>query len=214
MPTKQPTTVDAGKALAKAEKQLQVLNHDAQGLAKWLQVTKIATVAQMEECASARAKASQLFETAEEDRKSITGPINQSLKIINARYKPVTEHASRIKDRCSALLLDYRTAELEIAVAKAAREAAKAAKQGSHELAQDILNQAAETKVDLGGATTRKHYSAKIVNPKAIPVNVWMTVSEELTKKLSALARAEKERFAVPGAELVISDVLQGGSSE
>lgn len=194
------------------EKSLEVLNRNAQGIARWLQVTKLETAIQKDECADARRTASGLFEDAEDDRKSFTAPLNAVIKQINERYRPVTDHAKNVKSRCDALLLDWQNAQRQLEMKMAAKEAAKAEKQGAHELAQDILDQAANKKVDLGaGVSTRRHYAAKLVDPKKVPVDVWMLVEEEIVKKVSAMARTEKERFNVAGFELVVSEIVQGG---
>lgn len=199
----------------KVERSLQVLNKNAVGIQKWLAVTTLEDEEMKDACAAARAQANGLFKDAEEDRKSFTGPLNAVVKSINERYKPITDQATSVINRCSALLLDWQNAQRKIAAAKAEKEAKKAEKQGAVELANDIREQALTVKVDLGpGVNTRRAYSARITDPKKIELETWLLVEEELIKKMSAVARAEKEAFKVPGFALVVSEVVQGGSRE
>lgn len=196
----------------KVEKRLQVFQKEAMPLARWMQVTALSTDNEYIDAAEARKKAKGLFEDAEDDRKSFTDPLNAVIKRINARYKVITEPAQTIIARTSALCLDYDRRRREEQMKIAEREAKKAVKQGAHELAEDIIQQAAVAKVvpQVDGIGTRRVYSARVVDEKKLPREYWL-IDE---KKLNAMARSLKGDLNVPGVELVVEEVMSGGRGE
>jgi len=96
------------------------------------------------------------FNSAEDARKAVTGPLNDHVKWINSQFKPITDALTAAKQKVSVKAAtwkqaeDKRVREEEEAARKAAEEQAlkdaeAASEAGDEERAEKILDVAAET---------------------------------------------------------------------
>ena len=159
----------------------------------------------------------------EELKKSLTDPINQSLKRIRGLFAPAEEAGEKylraIKDAHNAYVMEeQRKARAEEArLAEIARKEAEELKEkakdeafaGNTEVAQDLEQQAEETEtlVPTVAANVRKvdavamktYWSAEVVDINLVP-REYMIVDQ---KKLNALAVATKGPSSIPGVKFV-----------
>lgn len=142
----------------------------------------------------------------EEDRKSFVDPLNQIVKRINARYKPVDERLEEAEHIYKRLLATRLNELREAEVARAEKEAKKAEKAGAGELAHDIRETALTKNVapSLSGVTMRTNYRCEVIDVSKVPREY--LIPDE--KKLNAMARALKEDFKIPGCKLIIDETI------
>lgn len=159
----------------------------------------------------------------EELKKSLTDPINQSLKRIRAMFAPAEEAGEKvlrkIKDAHNAYVMEEHRkaraeeARLEEFARKEAAEMKERAKDeafaGNTEAAQELEQQAAvtETMTPIVSANIKKveavamktYWSAEVVDLNLVP-REFMVVD---MPKLNALARATKGPSSIPGVKFV-----------
>lgn len=110
---------------------------------------EIKTVEDLEKASDLLKFIKSTYKKAEEERKSITDPINASVKILNSRFKTITDPLSRAEDSVKAKILAFeqerrRKAEEEAreqarldAIAAAEAEAKRKAEEASEKLIED-----------------------------------------------------------------------------
>ncbi len=167
----------------------------------------------------------------EKDRKSIVDPINQSVKKINARYKPKSDAIDTAIEQVNAKMVAYYRAEekkrlqAEAEAAEAARKekerlearAAKAEASGKVEKAA-VLAQAAEmintnpiapvTEKQTAQTTMVTTYSARVYDLLSLVEAVAagkapLAYIEANMSALNSAARSQKETLNVPGVKAV-----------
>jgi hypothetical protein len=175
---------------------------------------------------------------AEDDRKAITGPINQAIKTINQKYKLITDPVDKAIKDLSGKMVAYKQEVQRIArekeeqarkerEAKALEEAAKLEEQGKTEAAEEVV-EAAESasektqaeaskstvRSDYGATTTMKdNWSAEVVDIRILchAIAKGDVPPEYVTANMPALnkvAKAEKDNMNVPGVEAVNNPTL------
>jgi len=103
------------KELKKEEKQLEVF------IEKISDINKIKSVEDLQKADEARIKIKDKLEQLEIERKEITAPMNESLKVVNDRYKTLTVPLKELKDKIEKMILDYRRIEEEKRLAEEER---------------------------------------------------------------------------------------------
>jgi hypothetical protein len=103
------------KELKKEEKQLEVF------IEKVSDINKIKCVEDLTKADEARIKIKDKLAQLEEERKEITAPMNESLKVVNDRYKTLTVPLKNLKDKIEKMILDYRRVEEEKRLAEEER---------------------------------------------------------------------------------------------
>jgi seryl-tRNA synthetase len=93
------------KELKKEEKQLEVF------IEKVSDINKIKCVEDLIRADEIRIKIKDKLNELEESRKEITKPINDSLKVVNDRYKAHAAPLKELKDKIEKMILDYRRVE-------------------------------------------------------------------------------------------------------
>jgi len=112
---------------------------------------------------------------AEDDRKSITGPINVALKAINAKYKLITNPVDMAIKELNRKMVDYKMEirriaqeneriEREKREAEALEKAAELEANGKNEAAEELVGAAEsasdKTQDDVNKSTVRSEYGA------------------------------------------------------
>jgi len=116
-----------------------------------------------------------IVKSAEDDRTSITGPINASLKLINAKYKEITNPVNAAIKVLNKKMVDYKLEQQRIAQekeriereereAKVLEKAAELESQGKDEAAAEVV-EAAEvasetTQTEASKSSVRSDYGA------------------------------------------------------
>ena len=172
-----------------------------------------------------------LVKQIEEKRTSITQPINQALREVNALFKPPKEYLKRAEVLLKAKLLEYQTEQDRIArelqaeadaLARKEREklerrAAKAAAKGKAEKAE-ALSQVAETTAapviksaapKVAGVVRRETWKAEVTDQLALIQHIVNDRNDLLylvkigQAALNDLARTHKDDLDLPGVEVV-----------
>ena len=167
----------------------------------------------------------------EEKRTSITKPINQALREINALFKPAKAWLADAEQHIKGKLLAYQNEQARIArelqaeadalaakeQAKLDRRAAKAEAKGKAEKAE-ALRKVAETTIapvietaapKLSGIATREIWKAEITDQPALVKHIAIDQNELLylikidQSALNALARRLKSDLDLPGVKAV-----------
>jgi seryl-tRNA synthetase len=101
------------------------LNKEEKGLNIFIQKTSdiksIKSVEDLTRADEARIKIKNKLAQLEEERKEITKPINDSLKVVNDRYKTLTVPLKELKEKIENMILEYRRVEEEKRLAEEER---------------------------------------------------------------------------------------------
>lgn len=179
-----------------------------------------------------------IIKKAEDDRKAIVKPINDSVKLINVKYKEITNPVDQAIKDLTKKLTDYKLEQQRIArekeeaerqkrEAKALEEAAKLEAQGKDGAAEELVEaaeKASETtqnevnkstvRSDLGAVTTMKdNWSANLVDIRLLcqAIAKGDVPAEYVMANMPALnklAKAQKDDMNIPGVEAVNNPVL------
>lgn len=103
------------KELNKKEKKVELF------IEKVSEINKIKSVEDLTRADEARIKIKNKLAQLEEERKEITKPINDSLKVVNDRYKTLTVPLKELKEKIEKMILEYRRVEEEKRLAEEER---------------------------------------------------------------------------------------------
>jgi hypothetical protein len=135
----------------------------------------------------------EIKRAGEAERDTVCKPLRAQATAHSKRWAGFIAMAEQLERHCKALGLDYQS--------RAAAQAQQALAAGvtSHtELAR--AQEALTTKP--AGMSVRKTYRAKVVDPSKVPAQYWLIDEARLDRE----ARAAKDKFAVPGVELVVEE--------
>lgn len=132
----------------------------------------------------------------EGERKDIVGPINESVKKINAKFKPIMERAEEIES--------YLKREINMYVAKLQQEADLRSKEAAEKIESGERVSVATRKFEnttekLESIPTRKYYLTKVVDFALVP-NEYKMLDEAKAEA------ANKAGIKVPGLEFSSED--------
>jgi len=132
---------------------------------KTSEINKIKCVEDLTRADEARIKIKDKLAQLEEERKQITSPINESLKVVNDRYKTLTLPLKNLKDKIEKMILDYRRVEEE---KRATEEARLIAETGNEMISiTNSIPEVIETRT--AKTTFVKKWVYEIVDEKKIP---------------------------------------------
>lgn len=168
------------KELKKEEKQLEVF------IEKISDINKIKSVEDLQKADEARIKIKDKLEQLEIERKEITAPMNESLKVVNDRYKTLTVPLKELKDKIEKMILDYRRVEEE----KRLAEETRLIELSGNELATVTNSVPAVIETKLGSTSFVKKWTFKIVDISKIS-RKYLMVDEDKIKE--AIKNGERE---------------------
>ncbi len=180
-----------------------------------------------------------MIKKVEEDRVTITGPINTSLTLINKKYKAIAAPLVKARDVLSSSLVTYKLeqqaireaeekAEREAMEAKALEQAALLEEQGKAEAAEELVDaamtvgeqsQTAAKKSTVRssyGATTsmQDHWSAEVNNILELCAavaagHVHHSAVMPNQPWLNSAAKTHKDKLNIPGVKAVNKPTLR-----
>ncbi len=175
-----------------AGERVERLNVRAGGLVGEAMMLEVADLAQYERATELIAGLKSLIRQVEEDRKTVTGPLNDVLKNINGRYKPLTEVLKTALDHVTAGWKAWREAERKRAEETAAKARAEA--------------EAARLKAEETAEIARRDVEAAEGEEAAR-----LKAEEEAARRAAEEAR-EAENFILPAAAQAKSEYTGTGA--
>jgi hypothetical protein len=166
----------------------------------WVKVDRLLNEDEYTRCANALVQVKSVLNAAEEERKAITGPLNEVIKRVNGKVKAFTAPRADMEAHLKLLLKRFTDEKRAKLVAAAEVEAKKLERQGAAQMAEDVRTRALTTlpAPTVEGVQTRQLWTFRVVDEKKVP-REFLQVDE---KKLRGLAGPDAPK--VPGVEFFL----------
>lgn len=147
----------------------------------------------------------RVLDNIDAQRRELVDPLNEVVKKINSRVKPMVDTIKMFIDLRKQDILNYEEAERKKAIQEAEKRAKKV-ERSAPELAADIRNNALAAPVveAVAGISRRRRWTYRILDPQVVPRDFLQLD----TSKLQKFAEAMKGSASVTGVEFFEETIL------
>ena len=187
----------------------------------WAEVDEIVDDEHFVQADAALRQIKSMAAQLETQRKEITKPLNDVIKKVNLKCKPLSATLEEAERHIKTLMLSYESAKRALALKKAEKEAKLAEKKGASDLANDIRESAlVKVVTPETGISYKDNWKARISNP--VDFLTWalqepsrLNLVQFDTSPLTAVAKNKKTtESGIPGVEFFNDRYVCAGRSE